>query len=124
PVRKHDDARAELEPSRARGDGGQRGHDLGDGNGRREAIGEPDRVDVALLEHIAEGPQEISGVTSRRPWPRHNRAAVLERRHGPGSYAGAPRTSRRPAPGILVGDRWGGTGARSGRAFDSRWGSP
>src|SRR6266542_2109905 len=96
-IRQDDHARAELELAGAGGDGGQGGHDLGDGRRRGEAIGEPEGVDAALLEELAERPEERSPVAAGRPGPRHDADAILDL-HGRRSYAypGA-RSSRRIA---------------------------
>src|SRR2546422_474161 len=76
--RRDEDARAELQPPRARGDGGQRGHRLGDRLGGGQALGEPERVDLGRLAQVDELPEEPGAVRTRRPRPRHDADAILD----------------------------------------------
>src|SRR5438128_1881563 len=76
--RRDEDARAELEPPRARGHGGQRGHRLGDRQRGGQALGEPERVDLGRLAQVDELPEESGAVRTRRPRPRHDADAILD----------------------------------------------
>ncbi|OLD98350.1 MAG: hypothetical protein AUG80_08475 [Candidatus Rokubacteria bacterium 13_1_20CM_4_68_9] len=76
--RRDDDARTELEAARARGHRGHRRQRLEHVQRRRQAIGEPQRIDARRLAQIDETPELIDAAGTGGPRPGHGADAILE----------------------------------------------
>src|SRR3989454_3793056 len=76
--RRDQHARAELEPLRARRDGGHGDDRLEDRDRGGETIREPDRVDLGTLAGLDHTPEEVAAVRARGPLARHDADPVLD----------------------------------------------
>src|SRR5438477_346838 len=76
--RRDEDARPELQPPRARGDGGQRGHRLRHGERGGQPLREPERVDLGRLAELDELPEESGAPRAGRPRSRHDAHAIFD----------------------------------------------